>query len=138
MSTLAGPAFDAIDPGGYVVSYPIARVNAVALHANLADQRGNAGFEFSVTGGDRFVAEDGSHRSSTNGGVVAGSDARSPHLEERGARAVDLRIRGVSDSRVDDAVKKTQFLPENTRRGYPDRHTHVALPNQPRFNRPDQ
>jgi RHS repeat-associated protein len=150
LSTMAGPAFDAINPGGYVVSNPIVRINAVALYVNLADQRGNEGFEFQVTGGDRYECvtsfDDGNgggwrsieHRSSTNHSVIDGSSSTSPHLEQRGARALDLRIRGVDDSAVNAAIRRSQFSPSGTRRGYPDGHTHVALPNQPQFNRPNK
>jgi hypothetical protein len=135
-ATLVGPAFQALNPGGFVVSNPLVRINTVALSVHLADQRGNDGFEFRVTGGDRFVGEDGRHRSRTNGGVIDKSASNSPHLEETGARSVDLRIRGVSDEVVDAAIEKTQFQPASTRRAYADKHTHVNLPNQSRFRSP--
>lgn len=135
-ATLVGPAFNALNPDGFVVSNPLVRVNTVALSVHLADQRGNEGFELRVSGGDRFIGEDGRHRSRTNGSVVGGSAPGSPHLEESGARAVDLRIRGVRDDVVDAAIAKTEFQPSSTRRGYPDKHTHVNLPNVSKFRSP--
>ena len=141
VATMAGPGFDNLNPAGYVVSNPAVRLNTVALHANLAEHHSAPGFEFQVTGGDRYETtasyDDGNgggwtaiqHRSRTNNSVIGASSATSPHLESRGARAVDLRIKGVASSTVDDAISKTGFAPGNTSRDYPTApHTHVALP----------
>ena len=146
-ATLTGPAFDQLNPKGFVVNNSLARLNTVALYANLADQRGNDGFEFQVTGGDRYEelsvvstnAYSGTERlnvtirSSTDGSMVGGSAGNSQHLDRNGGSAVDLRINGVPNSTVDAAIGKTGFDPSKTRRNYPENpHTHVALPNKPR------
>jgi len=122
-----------LNPEGYVISNEIVRTEVAALYSALVQELDTDDFTFQVTGGDRFRGPDGTHRSSSNGSIVAGSDSKSPHLIERGARAVDLRIQGVSDAAVDEALQTTRFLPANTRRGYGDRHTHVALPNEIKY-----
>ena len=136
------PLPQTINPDGYVLSNPAVRLNVMKLYVALDRESGNPGFEFRVTGGDRYQhtstynsANGGTRtlveiRSRTNGSVVSGSSRTSPHLESRGARAVDLRINGVSPAIVDEAIKNsTAFSPANTARDYPDApHTHVALP----------
>jgi len=86
-------------------------------------------FVLSVTGGDRFKDSQGNIRSATTYEIIQNSSSTSPHLTERGARAVDLCVSGVSNESFDKALKKTEFLPDNTERNYQDTHTHIALPN---------
>ena len=130
---VAGPLPNSMNKGGYVVSNALVRANVRDLYSRLASQHSNKDFEFQVTGGDRYADSDGNHRSRTDDSVVKDSDEHSPHLESRGARAVDLRIRGVTDGTVDAAIAGTMFLPANTNRNYTDRHTHVALPNERKY-----
>ena len=90
-------------------------------------------FVLSVSGGDRFIDSEGNVRSITTYEIVPESTSTSPHLVERGARAVDLCVTGVTNNLFDRALKNTEFLPENTER-YSDRsHTHIALPNSREF-----
>jgi hypothetical protein len=129
------------------VSNPLVRLNTVMLHANLADQHDNAGFEFQVSGGERYedpsVASTNPYsgtellkitiRSSTDNSAVGGSAKQTDHLARKGGTAVDLRINGVPAATVNAAIRKTGFDPNKTQRDYPNApHTHVALPNKPR------
>lgn len=91
-------------------------------------------FVLRVTGGDRYVDSDGKHRSVTDGSIIKNSDPKSPHLLERGARALDLDVTGIPNATFDKALRKTDFSPTSTRRDYKDGHTHINLPNSPTFN----
>jgi len=122
-----------LNPDRQVLGNSQVRENVAKLYENIVKEVGNSDFTFQVTGGDRYVDPAGNIRSSTTGETVADASRTSPHLISRGARAADLRIRGVSDAIVDRAIRGTSFLPANTVRGYPDLHTHVALPNRPEF-----
>jgi hypothetical protein len=123
-----------LNPDGYVLGNEQVRTNVAKLYSALVESVGNSNFTFQVTGGDRVQGSDGQIRSSSNGGVISESSKTSPHLVGRGARAADLRIRGVPDAVVDRTLSaSTDFSPANIIRGYADRHTHVALPNRRRF-----
>jgi hypothetical protein len=99
-----------------------------------------------VTGGDRYIDENGLHISLSDGQVVANSDKKSPHLIERGARGVDFQLEGFGGEQYNScmmsvfekALKNTEFLPDNnrplkkngtwTKKYSDDGHIHVALP----------
>jgi hypothetical protein len=118
-----------------VLANPQVRENVGQLYENIAKEAGNTEFEFQVTGGDRYIDADGKIRSSTTGELV-GQSRTSEHLITRGARGVDLRIRGVSDAVVRRAVGGTSFFPANTvpPSRYPNEpHWHLGLPNRPEF-----
>lgn len=132
-----------IDWNGYVFFNPQVYSNFVLLNSLIV----NSGvpdncFVLSVTGGDRFrdPSNPNRHLSVTNGQVVAGSDPRSPHLIERGARAIDFNVSNdpacacnpVTDATIDKYLRATDFLPAN--RNYPNApHTHTQLPNRPQY-----
>jgi hypothetical protein len=125
-----------LNPDGYVLTNSVLRSNIAQLYQEIVNKVGNDRFTFQVTGGDRYRDSEGAIRSATNNEVVTNSSPTSPHLQERGARAADLRIQGVSDATVNDAAKKTDLNPPT--RGYEDGHTHVQLPNERRFYAPGQ
>jgi len=141
-SMMSAPLPNSVNRGGYVLSNPEVKLNVLKLYNALASHHDTPGFEFQVTGGDRHhhtitvesppgdVSTLVEIRSSTNNSVVKGASRTSPHLVSRGARAADLRIKGVSNTIVDAATaNSTGFAPGNTERDYPEApHTHVALP----------
>jgi len=101
-------------------------------------------FVLRVTGGDRYRDPSNPRliRSSTNNKVIPNADPNSPHLIERGARAIDFVIKNnkkcnckpVTDALVDELLPATDFSAVNTRRNYPEGpHTHINLPNLPQF-----
>ena len=144
VALMKGPMFDALNPGGYVVTNEAVRINTVMVYQNLSEYHGKEGFEYQVSGGDRYEELSVKQvnpisgtelletkiRSSSNGSVVDGSAKNSAHLDRNGGAAVDLRIRGVSNAAVDAAVKKTGFDSNKSIRNYPDKHTHLELPNK--------
>ena len=135
-----------IDYGGYVISNPLVRTNFDLL-ASLIVQSGIADdcFVLRVTGGDRYrdPTNPSLIRSATNNAVVPNADPHSPHLVERGARAIDFVIQNnakqcnckpVTDALVDQLLMSTDFSAANTRRNYPEGpHTHINLPNLPKY-----
>jgi len=123
-----------IDMGNYLVKNQNVRDNLVSLNQEIVNSGiPDDNFVLKVTGGDRFRDPEGIIRSSTTNEPVPNSSQTSPHLIERGARAIDLQVIGVDDDIFDKALKKTEFLPANTLRNYPDGHTHIALPNRPEY-----
>jgi len=108
------------------------RLNQAIIDSGVKDDH----FVLNVTGGDRFRDSCGKIRSVTTYEIVPGASSTSPHLIERGARAVDLNVIGVSNAVFDTALLKTDFLPANTQRNYPDGHTHIGLPNTPQYSYP--
>jgi hypothetical protein len=104
-----------------------------------------------VTGGDRYRDPNDPRviRSATNDAVIPNADPHSPHLDEKGARAIDFVVENqgqggqggctqgcwpLTDSDIDVLLLMTDFAPHNTQRNYPEGpHTHVNLPNRPRF-----
>ncbi|MEW6412449.1 MAG: RHS repeat-associated core domain-containing protein [Candidatus Zixiibacteriota bacterium] len=140
-----------IDWGHYRVNNMYVRYNLERLNQAIIDQGyDNESFTIRVTGGDRYSDENGLHFSASGEGLVRNSDELSPHLIERGARAVDFQLEGFGSghynscmmSVFEKALKDTEFLPENNRplkkngtwtRKYGDGHIHVALPYTPQF-----
>ena len=123
-----------IEWGNYVLQNPHVRANLERLNQEIINLgRADADFVLQVTGGDRYVDSAGNIRSATTGEIVRGATPTSPHLVERGARAVDLRVIGVPDAMLDRALRKTEFSSPHTRRDYADRHTHISLPNLQRY-----
>jgi RHS repeat-associated protein len=119
---------------GYIVTNlqvirNLIRLNQEIVKLGIKDDE----FALSITGGDRFKDTQGNIRSLTTYEIVKNSSSTSPHLFERGARALDLCVSGVSDELFDKALRKTEFLPVNTERNYTDQHTHIALPNLIRY-----
>jgi RHS repeat-associated protein len=134
-----------VEWGNFVLNNPLVRSNLIQLNQNIV----NSGisddcFVLRVTGGDRYrdPKNPNTHRSATDNTIVRGSDKNSPHLIERGARAVDLVVEKkggpccppVTSQVLDSALSNTAFAPSNTARHYPNApHTHVALPPDPAF-----
>jgi len=143
--TWADPNGLRVDYNGYVVSNPMVRLNFDLLDSLIV----NSGiddncFVLLVTGGDRY--RDPSNpsliHSATNGSVIPNASPHSPHLGERGARAIDFVVRNtqgcgckpVTDAIVDQALWGTDFDLNSTERNYPEGpHTHVNLPNAPQY-----
>ena len=102
-------------------------------------------FVLRVTGGDRYRDPKNPQliRSATNGAVVPNAAPQSPHLRERGARAIDFVVENskaqcgcapVTNAIVDQALPWTDFSLADTERNYPEGpHTHVNLPNLPKY-----
>lgn len=135
-----------IDYGGYVLTNPLVRsnfdlLNSLIVRSGIDDDC----FVLRVTGGDRY--RDPTHPqvicSSTNNAIVPNADPHSPHLVERGARAVDFVIQNdttkcnckpVTNALVDQLLTSTDFSAANTRRNYAEGpHTHINLPNLPKY-----
>ena len=130
---------------GYVVSNPSVRLNFDILNSLIV----NSGiddncFVLSVTGGDRYRDKNDPSviRSATNGSVISNASKRSPHLRDRGARAIDFVVQNkkgcgckpVTDATVDQALLGTDFDLSSTERNYPEGpHTHINLPNAPQY-----
>ena len=89
-----------MSPYNYVLNNPLVRGNLELLNL-LIVQTGvpDDCFVIRVTGGDRYRDPNNPtvHRSSSNGSIVKDSSPTSPHLIERGARAVDFNIDNVQD-----------------------------------------
>ncbi len=134
-----------LELGNFVLNNPLVRSNLTILNENIV----NSGipddcFTLKVTGGDRYrdPKNPNIHRSATDNTIVRGSDKNSPHLIERGARAVDLVVEKsggpccpeVTNKIFDSALSNTAFSSSNTARNYPnDPHTHIALPPGRKF-----
>jgi RHS repeat-associated protein len=120
--------------GWFIFNNPRVRANLEQLNREIVNLGiPNDEFVLEISGGDRFRDRCGNIISATNYKKVPGSVPNSPHLLENGARGVDLYQRGVSDEVFDAALRKTEFAPEWTRRGYPSGHTHINLPNTPEY-----
>jgi len=128
------PSGRRIEWGDQVLNNPLVRSNLKRLNQEIVNSGvPDDNFTLKVTGGDRYKDSCGNIRELADDKIVLGSDLNSPHLIERGARAVDLRVRGVGIQVFDDALRNTDFLPDMTDRNYPDGHTHIALPNSPKY-----
>jgi len=126
---------------GYVVSNPGVRLsfdilNSLIVNSGIDDNC----FVLSVTGGDRYRDRNDPSviRSATNGSVISNASTRSPHLRDRGARAIDFVVQNkkgcgckpVTDATVDQALLGTDFDLSSTERNYPEGpHTHINLLN---------
>jgi hypothetical protein len=113
-------------------------LNSLIVNSGIDDNC----FELLVTGGDRYRDSQNPSliRSATNGAVIPNASPHSPHLRERGARAIDFVVRNngtcgckpVTDTVVDQALWGTDFDLSSTERNYPEGpHTHINLPNAP-------
>jgi RHS repeat-associated protein len=100
------------------------RLNQEIINLGIAEE----GFTLNISGGDRYIDSKCKHRSATDYKIEPRSDKNSPHLIERGARAVDLYVSGVNMNIFIEALKKTQFLPVYEE--YKDGHIHINLPNR--------
>jgi len=130
---------------GYVLNNAYVVSNLFTLNQAIVNQGiPDECFILNVTGGDRYRDRSGRHRSVTNNQVIRNSDPNSPHLVQRGARAVDLKIINVANQRCrcvpslttdifDRALGGTDFNPASTRRDYADGHIHLNLPPSQRF-----
>jgi hypothetical protein len=111
-------------------------------------------FTLQVTGGDRYrstATSTGGHwprvfpviRSATDNSIIWESDPKSPHLIERGARAVDFKVVMSSDLKctcynlsntvLETAIGNTSFDPNSTDNNYRNGHTHINLQNRWNF-----
>lgn len=129
-----------VDWGGYVLKNPIVKEELQRLNdAIVAIGKPDDSFIIRVTGGDRFIFECSEQGplvfSATFNKMIPKSDPnKSPHLVERGARAVDLAYEGITDDLFDKVLKgKTKFQSAGTLRNYEDGHTHISLPNLKKY-----
>jgi len=135
-----------VDYNGYVVSNPMVRINFDLLDSLIVNSGiDDSCFVLLVTGGDRYRDPNNPQliRSATNGAVIPNASPHSPHLVERGARAIDFVIRNrnqkcgckaVTNALVDQLLPWTDFSLTDTERNYPEGpHTHINLPNAPQF-----
>ncbi|MEX2206575.1 MAG: RHS repeat-associated core domain-containing protein [Myxococcota bacterium] len=106
---------------GFVVNNPKVRDGLQKMDEALP------GKDIEVTGGD----SEGEVRSSATGEIVPDSKPTTPHAEENGARAVDVKVPGATNEEIRDAAEKGGFPPYNTEQDYDYGHTHVALPKVP-------
>jgi len=123
-----------VDWNGMKLSNPKVIVELKKLNG-LIVQSGipNECFTLKVTGGDRYIGADGRHYSSSNHSLVPNSDEKSPHLESRGARAIDLKLINLDRPIFDNAYSQTNFAGGDFRGNYADGHIHIALPNNRRW-----
>jgi hypothetical protein len=146
-ATLVDPSGLMVDYAGFAISNPLVRRNFERLDA-LIVQSGipDSCFTLRVTGGDRYrdPINPKKIRSSTNNAIVPNAAPNSPHLIEKGARAIDFRIenhqrdcfkcKAVTDDLIDQLLPLTSFstLPGDVLRDYPNEpHTHINIPNLP-------
>ena len=129
-----------IDWGKFVLKNPIVRAELQGLNdAIVATGKSDDSFTIRVTGGDRYLFECSEQGpvvvSATNHKTVPNSNPnKSPHLVERGARAVDLKYDGITEELFDKVLKgKTKFQSLATRSDYDDGHTHISLPNLKKY-----
>ena len=129
-----------LNPDNYALSNPAFPENIASLYTNLVSEIGNDDFQFKITGGDRYIGDDGKVYSSTNDSWISKARTRSPHIESNGGRAVDLRIKFndgklVPLNTVKQALKGTDLIldPNALPRHYPDKHYHLQLPNIKKF-----
>jgi RHS repeat-associated protein len=135
-----------IDWGNFVLNNSLVRSNFEALNTAIVSMGiPDECFVLRVTGGDRYRDPKNPRviRSATNNEIVRNASQTSPHLIERGARAIDFTVetsenicacKPVTNSMVDEALRATDFATSNTSRDYPDNpHTHIALPPLQRF-----
>jgi RHS repeat-associated protein len=132
-----------INWGNYVITNPWVVSNFIQLNLNIV----NAGvpdkcFTLEVSGGDRYRQSRNVHRSLTDNSIVRDSAAKSPHLIERGARAIDFKVimssapecscSGVTSGVVRSALPGTDFSPREMKdeQDYPKGpHIHLNLPD---------
>jgi len=126
-----------LNPDNYQLSNPAVRAEVEKLYGGLVEEVGHTNFEFKITGGDRYIGSDGKVYSSTDNSWVQNSKMNSKHLIKNGARAVDLRIRGLDEQSFYKALERTNFHPRGIFNGVTrytrrllyeyDRHTHIFL-----------
>ena len=116
-----------------VLQNPKVRDNVQKLNDNIVNMGyADDSFEIQITGGDRYRSskDKNIHRSSSTGKIEPDSSSTSPHLKERGARAVDVKYTGISKVTFFEAHEDTDFTKWNYLDTYKDGHTHIALPNE--------
>jgi hypothetical protein len=134
-----------LNPDNCVLNNPRMAENIISLYKALAEELKDhpnpkmRNFQFQVTGGDRYE-KDGKAYSSTNHQVVPTAKPTGAHMEENGARAVDIRIK-LSDGTdivpfeiIERLIYKRKCtnliidykVPPSF---YPDKHYHLQLPN---------
>jgi RHS repeat-associated protein len=135
-----------LDFGGYVFSNPDVLINLSLLDSLIVGTGvDDECFTLPVTGDDRYRNTVDPHmiQSASNKPVIRNASPHSPHLDERGARAVDFVIHNskrcdckpVTDDLVNSLLRATFFSTGDTARDYPDGpHTHINLPNRPIYN----
>lgn len=130
-----------LNPDNYVLGNIYMQKNIIKLYKELVNILQTSNFEFKVTGGDRYI-KDNIIYSATNHKEIPHSSKNSPHLIEKGARAVDLRIRKLDGSGniiplniVRKAQKKTDLIFDEDALPfiYGDKHFHLQLPNIEKF-----
>ena len=130
-----------LNPNNYALSNINFPENIANLYSNLVEKVGNDNFQFKITGGDRYIGEDGKVYSSTNNSLIPKAGTRSPHIVSNGARAVDLRIKYLNSSKiiplgtVQSALNGTELIldPNALPSHYPDQHYHLQLPNLKKY-----
>ncbi|MHB9147170.1 MAG: hypothetical protein ACYC2U_01770, partial [Candidatus Amoebophilus sp.] len=134
-----------LNPENFVLNNSYMAENVINLYKALVEELKDhpdpkvRNFQFKVTGGDRYE-KNGKVYSSTNHQVIPNAKAKGAHMEENGARAVDIRIK-LSDGSdivplgiVEKLIVKYKctklILDYNALPSiYPDKHYHLQLPN---------
>ena len=132
-TTFRDPLGLRIEWGNFVLNNPYVIANLYKLNQAIIDSGVPSDqFVLQITGGDRYIDRDGKARSATNNEIVG--DTKSEHIIKNGARGVDLKVTGLSEGKMLDALPGTDFSPDLTvpEAKYPKGpHTHLALPKGP-------
>ena len=124
-----------INPKGFTLSNASLRNSVKSLYLELENELGYGNFEFQVSGGDRYHSNGGNY-STTNHKLIT-SGKSTAHNIERGARAVDLRIRNLNGKTFDhrviqhtlERINSPLFYDLNALPSiYGDGHHHLQLP----------
>ena len=127
-----------LNPDGYQLSNSKLKKSVSDLYDGLVNKYGKNSLEFKITGGDRYNYNNANYSSTDNSFIKTGGPTA--HNIEKGARAVDLRIR-INGNHVDYKIIQSfaqkvnlyydiNALPS----AYPnDLHHHLQLPNYKRF-----
>ena len=124
-----------LNPENFLLSNPRVRAEVKNLYKGLVNDLGHNNFEFKVTGGDRYHLS-GKNYSSTNHKLIT-SGKSTAHNIERGARAVDLRIRNLNGKTFNHKVIQATLKKINSSlfydlkalpSAYRDGHHHLQLP----------
>jgi len=119
------------NPQGFVIENPNVLMYLVNLDNTICrlNDVNSSDFEIEITGGDRYK-KDGKIFSKTTNKEEKRSSSTSPHLKERGARAVDLSIRtgNITNADIKKASNELGISSLNINDQYKDNHIHIGLP----------
>ena len=124
-----------LNPDNYQLSNSALRTEVENLYNGLVNDLGQNNFEFQVTGGDRYHLNGGNYSSTDYKLITSGKPTA--HNIERGARAVDLRIKNLNGKTFDYKVIQSTLKRINSPlfydinalpSTYGDGHHHLQLP----------